>query len=134
MSTDNVAVARRAYETLARGDIEGFFATLGPDIEWTHPKGLPYGGTHRGLAEMQALAGRWMELYEEMRVEPEEFLDAGDTVVVIGRYHVRPRGAEALDTWFVNVFDLADGRIVRFRDFSDKAARLEPVFKALVSA
>jgi ketosteroid isomerase-like protein len=72
---------------------------------------------------MQEVLRLWGETFEEMQVIPEEFLDAGD-VVVIGRYVVRPRGGESLTTWFVNVLELRDGRIARFRDFSDKAVRL----------
>jgi limonene-1,2-epoxide hydrolase len=49
---------------------------------------------------------------------------------VVGRYVVRPRGEETLETWFVNIFDLAGGKVTRFRDYSDKAVRLAPVFGA----
>lgn len=124
MSAENVAVVRDGYERLATGDVEGFLGVLDPGIEWIQAEELPYGGTHRGIPGMQEVLRLWMEVYEEMRVVPEEFHDAGDTVLVIGRYHVRPRGGEDLETWFVNVFDLAGGRITRFRDFSDKAVRL----------
>ena len=79
---------------------------------------------------MQEVLGLWGDTYEEMQVIPEEFLDAGDSVVVVGRYRVRPRGGEDLETWFVNIFDLVGGKVTRFRDFSDKAVRLAPVFDA----
>ena len=49
---------------------------------------------------------------------------------MVGRYRVRPRGGEDLETWFVNIFDLAGGKVTRFRDYSDKAVRLAPVFDA----
>jgi ketosteroid isomerase-like protein len=130
MSAENVAVVRSGYEALASGDVEGFLATLDAQIEWIHPAGLPYGGIHRGLAGMREVLGLWGETYEEMQVMPEEFLDAGDSVVVVGRYVVRPRGEETLETWFVNIFDLAGGKVTRFRDYSDKAVRLAPVFGA----
>ena len=130
MSADNVALVRRGYEMLGAGDAEGFLATLDPAVEWTHPAGLPYGGTHRGIAGMQEVLRLWGETYEEMEVIPEEFLDAGEAVAVIGRYRVRPRDGERLETWFVHVFDVAEGRVVRFRDFSDKAVRLAPVLSA----
>jgi ketosteroid isomerase-like protein len=134
MSSENVAVVRRGYEALARGDVDAFLGLLDPRVEWTHPDGVPYGGTHRGIAGMQEVLRLWGESYEEMRVIPEEFLDAGDAVVVIGRYLVRPRGADELDTWFVNVFELADGKVVRFRDYSDKAVRLAGAFPETTAA
>ena len=58
------------------------------------------------------------------RVAAEEFIDGGDTVVVIGRYEVRTSGAGELPTWFVHVFDLAGGRIARFLDDTDTAVKL----------
>jgi ketosteroid isomerase-like protein len=124
MTDANVGVVREGYRTLAEGDVEGFMALLDPEVEWTHPDELPYGGTHRGIAGMQEVVRLWGETYELMQVIPEEFLDAGDDVIVIGRYVVRPRNGERLETWFVNVFRVRDGKISRFRDFSDKAARL----------
>jgi ketosteroid isomerase-like protein len=130
MSSDNVTVVRRGYEALAAGEFEQFLGLLAPDVEWTHPEGLPYSGTHRGLAGMQDVLRLWGESYEVMQVIPEEFLDAGDAVVVIGRYHVRPHGGDDVETWFVNVFELADGKVRRFRDYSDKALRLAPAFSA----
>jgi ketosteroid isomerase-like protein len=124
MSQENVAAVRAGYEALGAGDVEGFLGGLDPDVEWTHPDELPYGGTHRGIPAMREVVRQWGETFEEMRVIPDEFLDAGDDVVVIGRYVVRPRGGDELATWFVNVFRVEGGRITRFRDYSDKAARL----------
>jgi ketosteroid isomerase-like protein len=130
MSTENVALVRGGYEALASGDIEGFLARLDPGIEWTQSELLPYGGTHRGIQGMQEVLRLWGATYEEMQVVPDEFLDAGDAVVVTGRYHVRLRSGDEVDTWFVNILDVADGRITRFRDFSDKAILVAPLIAA----
>jgi ketosteroid isomerase-like protein len=74
------------------------------------------GGTHRGLAAVQDVVRRWGEVYDELRV--------------IGRYRTRLKGGEEMETWFVDVLDVAGGKVTRFRNFSDKAARLAPVFGA----
>ncbi len=92
------------------------------------------GGTQRGLAAVQDVVRQWGEVYVELQVIPDELLDAGTTAVVIGRYRIRLKGGEEMETWFVNVFDVAGGKVTRFRDFSDKAARLAPVFGATAAA
>jgi ketosteroid isomerase-like protein len=130
MSTQNVTLVREGYAALAGGDLDGFLARLDPGIEWIQSERLPYGGTHRGIDGMLEVLRLWNETYQELQVIPEEFLDAGDVVVVIGRYHVRARTGDEVDTWFVNVFDVADGRITRFRDFSDKALLVAPLLGA----
>jgi ketosteroid isomerase-like protein len=79
---------------------------------------------------VQDVVRRWGEVYDELQVIPEELLDAGTTVVVIGRYRTRLKGGEEMETWFVDVLDVAGGKVTRFRNFSDKAARLAPVFGA----
>jgi ketosteroid isomerase-like protein len=129
--SENVALVGHSYDALARGDIDGFFAVLDPQIEWVHPPQLPYGGTHTGLQGMLEVLSLWREAYEEMQVLPREFLDAGDAIVVIGRYRLRPQGHEDLETWFVHVFDLTDGKITRFRDYSDKGVRLATILGAI---
>ncbi len=130
MSTENVALVKEGYEALASGDIEGFLARLDTGIEWTQSDLLPYGGTHRGIDGMHEVLRLWGTTYEEMQVVPDEFLDAGDAVVVVGRYHVRLRAGDEIDTWFVNILDVLDGRITRFRDFSDKALLVAPLIGA----
>jgi ketosteroid isomerase-like protein len=127
MSTENVTLVRAAHDALAMGDIPGFFGTLSADVDWTHQDGLPCSGTHHGLEAMNDVVRLWMETSEEMRVIPEEFIDGGDTIVVVGRYDVRTKAGAEVATWFVPVFEITEGTISRFPDFTDKALILAAV-------
>jgi len=127
-----VDIVRRSYEAFARDDMDGVLADMDPDIEWHQAQGLPHGGYYRGLAEVRRnifdpLDEEW---WDEFDADPEEFLDAGDQVVVLGRYSgVAKRTGKGLDVPFVHVWTLRDGRAVRFRQFLDTAgwvAALEP--------
>ena len=55
--------------------------------------------------------------------EPREFVAQGDAVVAIGHYRsvTKPSG-KTFDADFVMVFTLKDGKVVRFREFTDSAA------------
>lgn len=118
----NVETARRSYEAFAGGDLDGALAMMDDDIEWQQAQGLPHGGLYRGLKAVRAaifdpIDAEW---WEDFRAGPEEFVDGGDTVVVLGRYTARARrtGA-ALDVPFVHVWTFQGGRAVRFRQFTD---------------
>jgi ketosteroid isomerase-like protein len=120
----SVAIVRRSYEAFARKDMDGVLGDMHPDIEWHQAQGLPHGGLYRGLDEVKRnifdpLDDEW---WDEFSAEPDEFLDAGDHVVVLGRYRGRAkRTGKPLDVPFVHVWSLEEGKAIRFRQFLDTA-------------
>jgi ketosteroid isomerase-like protein len=64
--------------------------------------------------------------------EPREFIAQGETVVCIGYYKARvPKtGGEMSSTW-VMVFTVRNGRIARFREWTD-SAQLNRAYGAVV--
>ena len=120
----NVDATRRAYEAFGRGDLDGVVADMHPEIEWRQAQGLSHGGVYRGLDEVRRaifdpLEEEW---WDEFAADAEEFLDAGDHVVVLGRYRGRAkRTGRRLDVPFVHVWTYRDGRATRFRQFLDTA-------------
>lgn len=120
----NVDSTRHAYEAFARGDLDGVVAVMDPEIEWHQAQGLPHGGLYRGLDDVRRaifdpLNEEW---WDEFAADAHEFLDAGEHVVVIGRYRARAkRTAKPLDVPFVHVWTYRDGRATRFRQFLDTA-------------
>jgi ketosteroid isomerase-like protein len=123
-----VEIVKRSYEAFARDDMEGVLADMHPDIEWHQAQGLPHGGYYRGLAEVRRnifdpLDEEW---WDEFAADPEEFLDAGSDVVVLGRYRgIAKRTGKQLDVPFVHVWTLRDGKAVRFRQYLDTAGWVE---------
>jgi uncharacterized protein len=128
----HVEQTRRSYDAFAHGDLDAVTADMADDIVWHQAQGLPHGGTYHGLAAVRRavfdpLDAEW---WAEFHALPEDFLDAGDEVVVLGRYTGTAKGtAKPLDVPFVHVWSWRDGRAVRFRQFLDTAgwnAALEP--------
>jgi ketosteroid isomerase-like protein len=120
MSAENVQVLRGAYAAFMRHDIDGVLAALDEDVEWTTPMILPSGGTYRGHAGVEALFGALAEVWQEMSVEPEEFIDAGDTIVVVVRE--RAAGAErSTDTQAIHIWRMRDGRATSFVEYMSTA-------------
>jgi uncharacterized protein len=117
-------IARSSYEAFARDDIDGVLADLDSQIEWQQAQGLPHGGTYRGIDEVRhnifdPLDRDW---WNEFTAHPEEFLDAGDQIVVLGRYQgIAKQSGLPLDVPFVHVWTVREGRVTRFRQFLDTA-------------
>lgn len=115
---------RRAYDAFARGDMEAVVADMEPGIEWHQAQGLPHGGLHQGLDEVRAaifgpLSEQW---WDEFSADPDELLDAGGEIVVLGRYRGRAKGTgKELDVPFVHVWAFRNGKAWRFRQFLDTA-------------
>jgi ketosteroid isomerase-like protein len=124
MSEENVNVVRACYDAFLRGDFPAVLEQMDPGIEWIDQESLPWGGVHRGHEEfgshMQGFAGN----FEEFRVEPRDFLDAGDRVVVPARFAGRAAGGE-FAVGVVYVWELREGKVVRVEGYTDTARVLE---------
>jgi ketosteroid isomerase-like protein len=120
----NVDATRRSYEAFGRGDLAGVLAEMDDAIEWHQAQGLPHGGLYRGLDAVRAnvfdpLGAEWWSAFS---ADPDEFLDAGAEVVVIGRYRGRAKkSGKELDVPYVHVWSFRDGLAWRFRQFLDTA-------------
>jgi ketosteroid isomerase-like protein len=117
-------IARESYEAFACGDLDRVVGDLDARIVWEQAQGLPHGGTYHGVSEVRRnifdpLDRDW---WDEFTARPDEFIDAGDQVVVLGRYRARakPTG-RSLDVPFVHVWTVRDGKVTRFRQFLDTA-------------
>lgn len=124
----SVEIVKRSYDAFARKDLDGVMGDMHPDIEWQQAQGLPHGGTYHGLDAVrrnifEPLDAEW---WSEFSAEPDEFLEAGAEVVVIGRYRgVAKETGKRLDVPFVHVWTLHEERAVRFRQFLDTAGWVE---------
>jgi ketosteroid isomerase-like protein len=120
----NLQLVQRSYEAFARDDLDAVLADMHPEIEWHQAQGLPHGGFYRGVDEVRRnifdpLDDEW---WDEFTAEPDEFLDAGSEIVVLGRYRgVAKQTGRALDVPFVHVWSVEAGKAVRFRQFLDTA-------------
>jgi ketosteroid isomerase-like protein len=60
--------------------------------------------------------------WDGFRAEPDEVLDAGDTVVGLGYYSGRYKATgKEFRAQFAHVFKLRDGKIVKFQQYTDTA-------------
>jgi ketosteroid isomerase-like protein len=86
VSPENVEVVRAVYDCWRRGDFRATANKVAPDFEWKQVHGVVGPGSHVGADASRALRSIF-EIYEDLRVEAEEYVDAGDTIVVVARAH-----------------------------------------------
>jgi len=125
MSQENVEIVRRGYEHYNRTG-EADFDVLDPEIVYDVSRRtfdpLVYHG-HQGVREFGALI---REQWASMRLEPQEFVDAGDSVVVsvrlvgVGKESGIETTANAAHIW-----TFRDGKVVRQTTFQTMSEALE---------
>jgi ketosteroid isomerase-like protein len=60
-------------------------------------------------------------MYPELSVQPDQYVEAGETVTVLGRIAGRTAPGVAFEEPFVHVWTVRHGRAVAFREFFDTA-------------
>ena len=118
MSEENVEVVRAGYDDFNSGNIDGVLARYDADIEWVEPGGgnAPSGTFHGRDSVGDDIFGNVPENFDEFSAEPEDFRDEGDTVVVTGRFKGKAKSGADLDASFEHVYELRDGKVVRFEN------------------
>ena len=121
--SDNASIIRGVYDAFLRGDITAVVAAIDEQIEWneaehvTYWQGVPFTGRHAVLTGVCARLGHD---FDNFRVEVSRLVAAGDTVLVEARYRATARATgKPLDAQVAHVFDLRDGKIVRFQQYTD---------------
>jgi uncharacterized protein len=118
MSQENVALIRDLYAAFAQGDIPAVLGAMSPEIVWNEAENFAYadGNPYRGPdAILGGVFARLGSEWDGFAAIPEEYIDGGDTLVVLGRYRGTYKASgRPMDAQMVHVWRLADGRITRF--------------------
>jgi ketosteroid isomerase-like protein len=128
MSQENVEVVREAFEAFQAGDLEKTAQLVDPELEFHGTVGgLQEGQIAHGQAEIdQVFEEEDLEAWEERRLEAEDFIDAGDNVVVLLHEYRRGRGSGVeLEAETALVVAVSGGRVVRMQGYMDRQAARE---------
>jgi ketosteroid isomerase-like protein len=127
MSQKNVEIVRRAFETFAQEGPEAMVDFWDPEIELWLPSGMiQAGGTYRGHEAVLDWMKEWAEAWEEIDYTPEEFTEAGDSVLVRVLYDGRGKGSGVrVEGRFWYLFKLRNGRLLSWRLYPERAQALE---------
>jgi hypothetical protein len=127
MSEENVELVRRAYDAFNRGDAEGMFADVAPELEYIATGAIPgAGGVYRGTEQFGQFLDRWWGEFHETHVEVHELIDAGNQVLASLTFRGRGKQSGVETNWSLwQLWTLRDGKAVRGQGFADRDAALE---------
>ena len=127
MSQENVEIVRAVYDCWRRGDFRATANKVAPDFEWKQVHGVVEPGSHVGAGASRALRSIF-EVYEDLRVEAEEYVDAGDTIVVVARAHGTARGSGLhMDQRLAFVWTVRGGKPVQMEQYPNREDALKAV-------
>ena len=126
MSQADIEALRVIYEAVSRGDWNAVFLQVHPDFEWKTPDGVPLAGTYRGPEQVRRFfEDRW-QAFEDVTVEPEEFFESGNRIVVFARSRLRPSGTTAvIENRLGHLWTMREGKAARCEVFSQGEKALE---------
>jgi len=126
MSNENVDKARDFIDAYNRRDFDAAVEAFDPEIEWVLPE-RQSSDSCRGPDEVKRFWEGLDETFDELRLEPQEYLDAGDRVATRLRHHGRGKrsGLEINEELYHQVVTFRGGRMVRIEYFGEWSEALE---------
>ena len=130
MSQENVESMRRSYEAfnlaLSTGDdLRPLMENIDPDIV------IEMGvleGTFHGREGLRRFVEGQVALFEDLRCDPEEFIDAGDQIVVPMCLSGKARSSGLpFEYHAIHVWNMQGGKATRLRLYESRAKALEAV-------
>jgi uncharacterized protein len=120
----NAQFLQGIYEAFAKGDAPTVLAAMDPGIEWNEAEHGTFWPGHCFIGPEAVLEGVFARTRatcgDTFRIEINRLLDSGSVVVMEGRYKgiVQATG-KALDAQVTHVWDIADGKIAKFQQYTD---------------
>ena len=126
MFEEDVERLRGVYQAFNEGGVEAILERLAPEFQVRDRESSPDRETRLGKEGIKQLFDSYMEAFDALRLEPEEFIDAGDQIVVSLHQRVRGKGSGAEVVGHIaHVWTMNEGAVLSLRIFGDKDSALE---------
>ena len=127
MSQENLEIVKAAYDAYNREDWDAAFKDAAPGAELDFSRAIgPWRGVF-GLDQIRRVTQEFRETWESARMEPHEFIEAGDLVVMHSTMHVKGRGGIEVVSRAASVWTIRNGAIERISMYQEKEEALEAV-------
>ena len=116
---------REAYAAFNRGDIDAAVRILDPEVEWIEPPEFPGGGTYHRVDGARQYLAQSRAGAAEVISEPEQFIPAGNRIIVFVHARVLPKGSNTWqDVRLADVYTFQNGRVTNMRAFANRVDAL----------
>jgi ketosteroid isomerase-like protein len=127
MSQENVDVIRRVVGHAEAGEWDEANALISDEVVLDASR-FPDGNVYHGAEEYRNFFRRWFGSWDELRIEAERFIDAGEQVVVFVTIAGRGKGSGvSVKRDFADLWTVRDGKVVSLVGFLDRRNALEAV-------
>jgi ketosteroid isomerase-like protein len=128
MSQENVEVVRRGIAAYNRRDFDALRALNHPEVEvdWSASRGVE-AGIYRGQDEVFRLYQMFFDMFDRISLEPDRFIESGDSVVVPNSAQMRGRHGVDTVARSTLVFEVRAGRVARICLYQATDEALEAV-------
>src|SRR5262245_53861096 len=126
MSEGNVEVVRGIFDAWNRGDFEAAWGLCDPQLAIDRSRSRVDSRIYRGTEEVEQFWSDWRNTWASARWEIDEYIQAGDEVVVLGRFY--GRGAEsgaAVEANVTQVMTVRNGKLIRGVLFQSRSEALQ---------
>jgi uncharacterized protein len=127
VSEENVEIVRRFFDHFnATGEF--LWDAIAPEVEWVIDPMALLAGTYRGHEGVKMFLARIEEGFDQMRIEINNLIDAGDSVVALGHTCFHGLGSDVTAEQPIGfVLQVRDSRIVRSQTYFRPAEALKAV-------
>ena len=123
MSQESLQLVQGLYEAFGKGDVAAVLGKMDQEIHWREADNFIYSEGNPYVGPQAVLDGVLLRLgseWDAFMVTPEEWLDAGNRVVVLGTYtgtHKATR--KPVRAQFAHVWTVRGSRVLRFQQYTD---------------
>jgi ketosteroid isomerase-like protein len=126
MSQADIEELRARYEAISRGDRGAGFRDVHPGFTLKTGEQVPNAGTYLGSDEATRFVEDLWEPFEEVTMEPQEFFERGDQIVVLLVVRARHKGSDAVvENRIGALWTMRDGKPLRLEMYPKREQALE---------
>ena len=123
LTQGNIAIVRLVYEAFRGGDVETLRSMATPEFVLKASSATD-GAEHHGPDAMAEVLQSIRERWEDFRLEPLEFYDAGNCVLVLGTILTKGKDQDGFASTAGQVWTLADGKVASMEAFLDSESAI----------
>jgi ketosteroid isomerase-like protein len=126
VSQENVEIVRLIFDAWLRGDMAS--DKLDPAIAMIESSSIPGATSAYGIDAVRRYMASFANYWDEIRFEPQEYIDAGEDVIVVARLVGRGKASGVdVDRVWAYVWTVRDGKALRMEGFANRDEALKAV-------
>ena len=125
--SQNVDVVKRGYDAFNSGDGQTLASLIAEDVNWrgTVDERVPGAGTFKSRDDALAALERTRGAFAAFSSLPDEFVEQGETVVVLGHTEAQTKAGKDIKIPFVHIWRMSNGKVQRGQLLTDTAVMIQ---------